>query len=101
VGATERLVLFPIWLLLDLLGVVMLSTIGYEHSAYFEANVNDDSNSLHLLCNCRIAVSIAESVICDLDVGRRSSRGLRKPASSRHVVQKDFLIFFDQLLKCD
>jgi len=31
VGATERLVLFPTWLLLDLLGVVMLSTFGYEH----------------------------------------------------------------------
>jgi len=30
VGATERLVLFPTWLLLDLLGVVMLSTFGYE-----------------------------------------------------------------------
>jgi len=27
----------------------------------FEANVNDDSNSLHLLCNCRITVSIVES----------------------------------------
>jgi len=27
----------------------------------FEANVNDDSNSLHLLCKCRITVSIAES----------------------------------------
>jgi len=26
-----------------------------------EANVNDDSNSLHLLFNCRITVSIAES----------------------------------------
>jgi len=26
----------------------------------FEANVNDDSNSLHLLCNCRITVSIVE-----------------------------------------
>jgi len=30
VGASERLVLFPTWLLLDLLGVVMLSTFGYE-----------------------------------------------------------------------
>jgi len=30
VGATERLVLFPTWLLLDLLGVVTLSTFGYE-----------------------------------------------------------------------
>jgi len=29
VGATERLVLFPTWLLLDLLGVVMLSTFGH------------------------------------------------------------------------
>jgi len=30
--ASERLVLFPTWLLLDLLGVlVMLSTLGYEH----------------------------------------------------------------------
>jgi len=26
-----------------------------------EANVNNDSNSLHLLCNCRITVSNAES----------------------------------------
>jgi len=33
VGGTERLVLFPTWLLLDLLGVVMLSTFGYEHTA--------------------------------------------------------------------
>jgi len=31
VGATERLVLFPTWLLHDLLGVVMLSTFGYKH----------------------------------------------------------------------
>jgi len=31
VAATERLVLFPTWLLRDLLGVVMLSTFGYEH----------------------------------------------------------------------
>jgi len=30
VGSTERLVLFPTLLLLDLLGVVMLSTFGYE-----------------------------------------------------------------------
>jgi len=36
----------------------------------------------------------------DLDVGRRSSQGLRKPASSRYVVQKDILIFFDQLFMC-
>jgi len=27
----------------------------------FVSNVNDDSNSLHFLCNCRITVSIAES----------------------------------------
>jgi len=27
----------------------------------FDANVNDDSNSKHLLCNCGITVSIAES----------------------------------------
>jgi len=36
---------------------------------------------------------------CDLDVGRSLSAGFWKPASSLHVVQKDFLIFFDQLLK--
>jgi len=35
VGATERLVLFPTWLLLDLLGVVMLSTFGYEQPSIF------------------------------------------------------------------
>jgi len=29
----------------------------------FEANVNDDSNSVHLLCNCRITMSIAESAL--------------------------------------
>jgi len=27
------------------------------------ANVNDDSNSLHLLCNCRITMSIEESLL--------------------------------------
>jgi len=32
VSATERLVLFPTWLLLALLGVVMLSTFGCEQS---------------------------------------------------------------------
>jgi len=36
VGAIERLVLFPICLLHDLLGVVMLSTIGYEFSPPIE-----------------------------------------------------------------
>jgi len=42
VGATVRLVLFPTWLLLDLLGVVMLSTFGYEQiikSAIFRIHV--------------------------------------------------------------
>jgi len=34
VDATERLVLFPTWLLLDLLGVVMLSTLGYEQMVF-------------------------------------------------------------------
>jgi len=33
-GATERLVLFPTWLLLDLLSVVMLSTFGYEQEVF-------------------------------------------------------------------
>jgi len=41
VGATDRLVLFPTWLLPDLLGVclicwvlVMFSTLGYEQNIY-------------------------------------------------------------------
>jgi len=65
---------------------------------------DDDSNSLHLLCNCRITVSIAVSLdltsCCNIDVGRSSPWGLRKPPSSRQVVQKYLLTVFDQLLKC-
>jgi len=48
--------------------------------------------------NCGISFDLI--FCCELDVGRSSSGGLRKPASSRHVVQKDILIFFDQLFKC-
>jgi len=43
VGATERLVLFQTWLLHDLLGVVMLSTLG-TNTLYCElcnSNLND------------------------------------------------------------
>jgi len=39
VGATELLVLFPTWLLLDLLGVVLLSTLGCEQR-YVVARTN-------------------------------------------------------------
>jgi len=44
VGATERLVLFPTWLLLNLLGVVMLSTFGYEHSGFQQISMEQVIN---------------------------------------------------------
>jgi len=40
VSANERLVLFPTWLLLDLLGVVMLSIFGYEQVFFIKVDDN-------------------------------------------------------------
>jgi len=76
VGATERLVLFPTWLLLDLLGVVVLNIFGYEQVFFIKV----DDNCPPLGTNTRYTVK---------DTAPRSAATISKnPANEYYTINE-------------